>query len=205
MSAASVSKESQFCQITEAMKPKTREDGSYRLAFLTAHLSMVSSDYISDALMQCRNGSLGEAIRARAIEPIAYDVYSDAIKHLTCILLYLISFEQGETCPDWLADFLASSVRSMDQVVQDGPSVKAIMERYVQSTGEDIYNVCPRNIFYDFGYGPAAEEASHALAERLQNSIIERSHTLLMALTKDRDYIEKAWRDMIAQNTLALE
>jgi hypothetical protein len=166
---------------------------------------MVSSDYISDALMQCRNGSLGEAIRARAIEPIAYDVYSDAIKHLTCILLYLISFEQGETCPDWLADFLASSVRSMDQVVQDGPSVKAIMERYVQSTGEDIYNVCPRNIFYDFGYGPAAEEASHALAERLQNSIIERSHTLLMALTKDRDYIEKAWRDMIAQNTLALE
>lgn len=205
MSAQSVTNESHFCHITEEMKPKNREDGSYRLAYLTAHLSMLSSDYISDSLSQCRKGVFGDVIRAQAIEPIAYDVYSDAIKHLTCILLYLISFEQGETCPEWLADFLASCVRSMDQVVQDGPPVKAIMERYVQCTGDDIYSDCPRNIMYDFGFGPMAEESSHALVQKLRNSIEERSSILQFALSKDREFIEKSWRDMIAQNTLALD
>lgn len=205
MSATSVSKENEFCQITEAMKPKTREDGSYRLAYLTAHLSMLSSDYISEALAECRKGNLGDSIRAQAIEPIAYEVYSDAIKHLTCILLYLLSFEQGDKCPEWLADFLASCVRSMDQVVQDGPSVKAIMERYIKSTGDDIYSDCPQNIFYDFGFGPAGEEASQPLLQRLRDSVVERSIILHLALNKDRDYIEKAWREMIAQNTIALE
>lgn len=204
MSAPGLTKENDFVPIAAALQPRTREDGSYRLAYLTATLSMLSSDCISDCLSQCRQGKFGEPIRAMAAEPVEYDRYANNIKHLTCIILYLISFEQGEDSPEWLADFLSSCVRAMDQVVQGTP-VKDIMGKYAMVSGEDVYTVCPHNIMTDLGFKNFADIASQPIAEYLKNSIGFRSQIAYFALTQEREYIEKRWREIIAQNTLALE
>jgi hypothetical protein len=193
-----------FVRIAAALQPTTREDGSYRLAYLTATLSMLSADCISDCLSQCRQGKFGEPIRAMATEPIPYDKYADAIKHLTCIILYLISFEQGSESPDWLADFLASCVRAMDQVVQGTP-VKNIMGRYGMVSGEKVYKVAAKNLMSDVGFANFADIASEPLAEYLRTSAGFRSQILYFALSQERDYIEKRWREIIAQNTLTLD
>ncbi|MBX9687822.1 MAG: hypothetical protein K2X27_14040 [Candidatus Obscuribacterales bacterium] len=193
-----------FVYISDDLQPKSREDGSYRLAYLTATISMLSADCIADCLSQCRQGKYGEAIRALAAEPIAYDKYADAIKHLSCIILYLLSFEQGEKCPDWLADFLASSVRAMDQVVE-GTAVKTIMERYAMVSGDDVYDFASRSLLEDLNFASRADIASQPLAEYLRNSGGFRSQILYFALSQDRDYIEKRWREIIAQNTLSLD
>jgi len=191
-------------KIAATLQPKTREDGSYRLAYLTATFSMLSADSLSDCLAQCRAGKYGEPIRALASEPIAYDRYADGIKHLTCIILYLVSFEQGSESPEWLADFLASSVRAMDQIVEGTP-VKSIMSRYSGVGGEEVYGTAAQNLMEDLGFGNHSDIASQPLAEYLHSSIAFRSQILYFALSQERDYIEKRWREIIAQNTLTLD
>jgi hypothetical protein len=193
-----------FVRIAAALQPKSREDGSYRLAYLTATLSMLSADCISDCLSQCRQGKYGEPIRAMATDAVPYDEYADCIKHLTCIILYLISYEQGAESPEWLADFLASCVRAMDQVVQGTP-VSEIMGRYGMVSGESVYVVAAKNLMADLGFANFADIASQPLTEYLQTSAGFRSQILYFALSKDREYIEKRWREIIAQNTLALD
>ncbi len=193
-----------FVKIASALQPRTREDGSYRLAYLTATLSMLSADAISDCLSQCRQGKFGEPIRAMAAEPIPYDKYADAIKHLTCIVLYLISYEQGDDAPEWLADFLSSCVSAMDQVVQGTP-VKSIMGRYAMVGGDKVYVSAAKFLFDDLGFASFADIASQPLQENLKNSAGFRSQILFFALSQEREFIEKRWREIIAQNTLVLE
>ena len=193
-----------FVKIASALQPRSREDGSYRLAYLTATLSMLSADTLSDGLSLCRQGKFGEPIRAIAAEPIPYDEYAECIKHLTCIMLYLISYEQGDDSPDWLADFLASCVGAMDQVVK-GRAVKDIMGRYAMVSGDKVYTAVAKNIYEDLGFAGHAEIASQPLTEYLRNSAGFRSQILFFALTQEREFIEKRWKEIIAQNTLAIE
>ncbi|MBX9725220.1 MAG: hypothetical protein K2X81_27700 [Candidatus Obscuribacterales bacterium] len=193
-----------FVYIAAALQPRSREDGSYRLAYLTATLSMLSAECLSDSLHQCRQGKLGEKARSVATEPVPYDKYADAIKHLTCIILYLISFEQGEQSPEWLVDFLASCVHSMDQVVQGIP-VQTTMGRYAMLSGEDVYAAAAKNLMQDLNFGDSSELASRTLAEYLRSSAGYRSQVLHFALTQDREFIEKRWREIITQNTLSTE
>lgn len=193
-----------FVQISAALQPKSREDGSYRLAYLTATLSMLSADYLSDCLAQCRQGKFGEPIRTLASEPVPYEQYADCIKHLTCIILYLISYEQGDDSPEWLADFLASCVSAMDQVVQGTP-VKTTMNRYGMVSGEAVYEIAAKNLYDDLGFKSFSDIACQPLAECLRNTVGFRSQILHFALTQDREFIEKRWKEIIAQNTLAIE
>ncbi len=193
-----------FVYIAAALQPRSREDGSYRLAYLTATLSMLSAECLSDSLTQCRLGKHGEKARSVATEPVPYDKYADAIKHLTCIILYLISFEQGEESPEWLVDFLASCVHSMDQVVQGIP-VQATMGRYAMVSGENVYAAAAKNLMQDLNFGESSELASRTLAEYLRSSAGYRSQVLYFALTQDREFIEKRWREIITQNTLSTE
>lgn len=204
MSGAPGITQQDLVKIAAALQPKSREDGSYRLAYLTATLSMLSADCLSDSLSQCRAGKFGEPIRGMAAEPVPYDMYADCIKHLTCIILYLVSYEQGEESPDWLADFLASCVSAMDQVVQGTP-VKTIMSRYAMVSGDDVYAMAAKNLHQDLGFGSYAEISCQPLADYLRTSAGFRSQILFFALTQEREFIEKRWREIIAQNTLALE
>lgn len=204
MTGATGLEQDDFVKIAPTLQPKSREDGSYRLAYLTATFSMLAADCISDCLLQCRQGKYGEPIRTIAAEPIPYDLYANAIKHLTCIILYLVSFEQGEDSPEWLADFLSSCVRAMDQVVQ-GTAVKNIMERYAMVTGADVYMTACHFLMDDIGFSNYADIASQPLAEYLKSSIGFRSQILYFALTQDREFIEKRWREIIAQNTLSID
>lgn len=193
-----------FVQIAAALQPKTREDGSYRLAYLTATLSMLSADCISDCLQQCRQGKFGEPIRSMAAEPIPYERYAEAIKHLSCIIFYLLSYEQGAESPEWLADFLASCVRAMDQVVQGTPA-REVMSRYALVSGENVYSTAPLLLMQDLGFTNQADIASQPISAYLKDSIGFRSQILYFALSQDREFIEKRWREIIAQNTRALD
>lgn len=193
-----------FVKIAPALQPRSREDGSYRLAYLTATLSMLCADCLSDCLAQCRQGKFGEPIRAMAAEPIPYEQYAECIKHLTCIMLYLISYEQGDDSPDWLADFLASCVGAMDQVVKGSP-VKSIMGRYAMVSGDNVYVSVSKNLYEDLGFANYADIASQPLVDYLKSSAGFRSQILYFALTQDREFIEKRWKEIIAQNTLAIE
>jgi hypothetical protein len=184
-----------FVRIAAALQPTSREEGSYRLAYLTATLSMLSADCMSDCLSQCRSGKYGEAIRDLASDAIPSGKYADSIKHLTCIILYFISFEQGSECPDWLADFLASCVRTMDRVVSGTP-VQKIMGRYGLVSGEKVYAVAARNVMEDLGFGGVAEAASQPLKEYFLASTGFRSQVLYFALSQEREYIEKRWREI---------
>lgn len=204
MSASSEISEKDFVKIPAALQPASREDGSYRLAYLTATLSMLSADCLSDSLAQCRQGKFGEPIRGMAAEPVPYDQYANCIKHLTCIILYLVSFEQGDDSPEWLADFLASCVSAMDQVVKGTP-VKTIMNRYAMVAGEAVYEAVAQNLHEDLGFKNFADISSKPLAEYLRTTVGFRSQILHFALTQDREFIEKRWREIIAQNTLAIE
>lgn len=194
-----------FVKIAAAHQPRTREDGSYRLAYLTATISMLSADCISDCLSQCRQGKFGEPIRAMAAEPIPYDSYSDAIKHLTCIIFYLISFEQGSDSPEWLADFLASCVKAMDQVVQQGRPAQEIMGRYALVSGERVYATVAKFLMNDLGFKNFSDIAGQPLCHYLENSVGFRSQILYFALSQDREFIERRWREIIAQNTLVTD
>jgi hypothetical protein len=193
-----------FVTIAAALQPKTREEGSYRLAYLTATLSMLSADCISDCLVQFRLGRYGQVVAALANEPIPHDRYADAIKHLTCIILYLISFEQGPECPEWLADFLGACVCTMDQVVQGTP-VTTIMGRYGLVSGEKVYAVAARNLMEDLGFAAYAEAAGRHLDNYLRESAGFRSQVLYFALSQERDFIEKRWREIVAQNASSPE
>ena len=193
-----------FITIAANAQPVSREEGSYRLAYLTAIISMLAADSIKDTLAQCRAGKFGEPLRAQAAEPIPFDVFANAIKHLTCMLFYLMSFEQGDKSPDWLADFLASCVRAMDQIVEGTP-VQEIMGRYSHVSGNDIYLLAPTMIFEDLNFGSLADTAGQPLSSFMISSAAFRSQLLNFGLNEDRDSIELRWREMIAQNDLALE
>lgn len=193
-----------FVKIAAALQPRTREEGSYRLAYLTATLSMLAADSLSDSLRQHRQGKYGEPIRSQAAEPIPFEIYADAIKHLTCIIIYLISYEQGSDSPEWLADFLSSCVRAMDEVVP-GTAVQTTMSRYAMVAGDAVYQKSPMLIMQDLGFGKYADIAGQSLTEFLESSIGFRSQILFFALSKEREFIERRWREIIAQNTLALD
>lgn len=193
-----------FVLIAEDAQPASREDASYRLAYLTASISMLAADVLRDSLAQCRAGKFGEKLRAQAAEPIAYDVFADAIKHLTCMFFYLMSYEQGEESPEWLSDFLASCVRAMDQVVE-GTSVQRIMEQYANVAGADIYLLTPIMLMKQLHFGDLSDTAAQPLSEFLTTSKAFRSQLLSMGLSQSREQIEKRWREMMSQNDMALE
>ena len=193
-----------FVTIAAALQPTSREEGSYRLAFLTATLSMLSARCISDCVAQCRRGTCGETARDIASEPIRHKKYAEAIKHLTCIILYLLSFDQGSDCPEWLADFLASCVHSMDMVVPGTP-VATIMGRYGLVSGDRVCVVAARNLMDDLGFAGLADVVCDSLAEYLRMSSGYRSQILYFALSQDREYIEKRWHEIIEQNTAEVE
>ena len=193
-----------FVAIPEDAEPTSREDGSYRLAYMTAMISMLAADSLRDTLAQCRAGKYGEKLRAKAAEPIPYDVFANAIKHLTCMMFYLMSFEQGEESPAWLADFLASCVRAMDQIVEGTP-VQEIMAQYSHVSGADIYLVTPTTLMKQLNFGDLADIAGQPISDFLVKSVPFRSQILSFGLTQTRDHIEKRWREMLAQNDMVLE
>lgn len=193
-----------FLTISEDLQPGSREEGSYRLAYLTAIVSMLSADALKDTLAQCRAGKFGEPLRAQASEPIAYDIFANAIKHLTCMIFYLMSFEQGDESPEWLADFLASCVRAMDQVVEGVP-VQDIMAEYALVTGSEVYVLTPAMLFKQLKFASLADTAAQPLTDFLISSAAFRSQMLHFALSEDKAQIEKRWREIIAQNDLVLE
>ncbi|MBX9571643.1 MAG: hypothetical protein K2X77_22310 [Candidatus Obscuribacterales bacterium] len=193
-----------FVVIPESAQPVSREEGSYRLAYLTAIISMLAADALRDTLGQCRAGKFGEKLRAKAAEPIPYDAFADAIKHLTCMTFYLMSYEQGEESPDWLADFLASCVRAMDQIVEGTP-VEHIMAQYSHVSGHEVYLVTPTTLMKQLNFADLSDIAGQPLSEFLITSAVFRSQILNFGLTQTREHIEKRWREMMAQNDMVLE
>jgi hypothetical protein len=193
-----------FVLIPESAQPSTREEGSYRLAYMTAIISMMAADALKDTLGQCRAGKFGEKLRAKAAEPIPYDDFADAIKHLTCMMFYLMSFEQGEESPGWLADFLASCVRAMDQIVE-GTAVNDIMALYSHVSGADIYLVTPTTLMKQLNFADLADIAGQPISDFLVSSVGFRSQILHFGLVETREQIEKRWREMMAQNDMVLE
>lgn len=193
-------------KIPPALKPKSREDGSQRLYYLTAAVSLLSANQLNACLGVLRKGEFGEPLRLKAADPIEHGRFTDAIKHTTCMVLYLMALEQGrdDDMPVWLSDFLASCVRAMDRII-DGITVRDIMKLYAKTEGPQVYSVAPQLILRELGFAGMEEHASAPLREYLQSSKKERAEILRFALEGSRDAVTRKISELVPSDDLVIE
>src|SRR5271156_2607877 len=111
------------------LEPKDREDGSRRLAFFTGAVASVNGRALQSLLARSRSGEFGEAAKAATSNVFSDRAYSSTVKNLSAVFIYLVMVDQGPAAPEWLHNFLSTSARALDRMV-DGPSVKEILQLY---------------------------------------------------------------------------
>lgn len=192
-----------FQKIGDELKPSNRAEGSMRLQFFCSAMALSSANAIQKCLDRARSGEFGEDARHLVAGPIDHESFSQAIKHLSCIAIFLTAYDQGTKLPSWLDDFLASCARAMDHFIE-GNAVADIMNVYSGIDGERAYRLCARNIFDIIGLGSLRPDAGSPLEVFLRDSVNYRSKVLKYALERPVRDLEEQMREFGTADELLL-
>jgi len=181
--------------ITSGLEPKDRQEGSHRVAFFSSAAASVCSKALQAQLERCRRGEFGDAVQAATATPFNSKSYGSAIKSLASIFIYLTMVDQGAQAPGWLQDFLGTSARALDRIV-DGPSVRDILQLHEFVSGYDVCSDAALDVCRALNIAQVAREFTGPLRHFLETSQELRCQMLQFALTQPSEALDRKLEEL---------
>jgi hypothetical protein len=167
-----------------------KETGSKRVSFLARACTEVCSRTLTVEMGRARKGDYGDAAKEAASEPITNDQQFAAIKNFTAAFIYLMMVDFVPISPEWMQDFLSTSVRSLDRMLE-GPTVREILMSHSGVTGYGIIQEAASETLRALNLQKVSAQLSPPLQTFLENSKQLREELLDYALTEPVDELEK--------------
>jgi hypothetical protein len=175
--------------ITAEMEPQ-KSEATQRISFLARACTEVCSRALSIEMARARAGQFGEGVKSAAAQPLTKSDQFAAIKNLSAAFIYLMMVDYVPLSPEWLKDFLSTTARSLDRVVE-GPTVREILMSHSGVTGYGITQEAASEVSRALHFQKVSGEFSAPLQEFLENSKPLRTELLMFALLEPVDELNR--------------
>ena len=164
-----------------------------RTLYLALRMRLWCTNFLDTYLAFARDGQFGKEMSQCLTESISADVLTEVRKELTCISLYLLLFDLGNSTliPAWLRECLGGSLGASDFLIPKPTAAnvlkthESVLERYSVTCKRVAWRMCVA-----LGLSSALRYAQPPLDEFLLNSVSERRKLLGTALEAPFEQIE---------------
>lgn len=164
--------------------PISDDDAGKRIMFLAEAVNHDSRRFLGSFSVEAQTGSYGEDFTELARVGISNKAFKSALKHLTCVNVYLLALNTGEfgRLPSWFQSFIGACTDMID-ILNFGPKVEQILQPYTSTSEEAAIEKAVTAVAHTLGLGTLQNIASVPLREFLLSYKTQRSERLRTALT----------------------
>ncbi|HEY9713429.1 MAG TPA: hypothetical protein V6C72_08155 [Chroococcales cyanobacterium] len=172
--------------LADGNRPQTPEEQQARALFLTAGLGILCSKTLKAYMDHCDRERLTDPGQKGVKQDMTMDQYSQAVKELLGISIWLTLFEQVAAggVPEWFKEFIVICHAISDKVYAT-PTAKEIQTKY--DLNMPLNEVCQQasiNLCLQLDLGGTVNDALIYLGELLERGKQNRIELLTFALTE---------------------